>query len=111
MPAPQRVATDAIKEALRKNLGNVTAAARAVGMSRNNLRKRLETSCTDVDTFRPAPGSFASVRVSKQALEALRQGSIDLAYVRRREHQVADVLEEFVAEALAPWLASKKDGS
>lgn len=42
MPAPQKTNSDRIREALTVTLGNVTAAAKLLGMAKNSLYKRLQ---------------------------------------------------------------------
>ena len=113
MPAPVRVSIDQIKDALHQTKGNVEHAAALVAMSANNLRKRLGVAGIDVNTFRAtAPTDhraplMAVTRLQRETLEKLRQAAFDLAYVRRREHTQGEILEEFIAEAFGPWLATK----
>jgi hypothetical protein len=112
MPAHQRVSIEELKGALAASGGNVEKAARAIGMAPNNLRKRLEVACVDLNAFRDQAranggGPVRSVRVRPDRFEALRQAAFDLAYLRRRDYGPEQVLEEFLLEAFEGWLRAK----
>lgn len=120
MSAPQRVSTLALREAVAAAGGNISGAARAVGIAKGSLYKRLHAAGINADTLaelregrpaakpRPRPLDLRRVAyVRPKHLHALREASFDLMAVLRRQMSTADVLELFIEEAFASWLAGR----
>lgn len=81
MPAPKRVPDAAVKEAIERWRGNVTAAAEDVGIHPNNLRKRLDSMGVDVRVLRSGPSvavnhnpSTATLRTDRNPSTGSRSG-------------------------------------
>lgn len=118
MPAPKRTPDAKVREALTVWRGNVKAAAGALGMSSNNLRKRMELLGIDLAALRgPAPATSefpirstarrAPPRVLPAHVDRLREAKFDLAARYRLDFTEETVLQAFVEEAFSSWLAAK----
>lgn len=120
MSAPPRVSVGQIHEALSAARGNVSQAADRLGIARNNLYKRALNNGIDPNAFRPtrvAPpevgrrvGAVRAMRVPVTLYEQLRQAKFDIQAKERRELDEVAVLEQFMGDGFADWLARRLGG-
>lgn len=125
MPA----SAEQVRAALAASGGNVSRAAAALGMARNNLYKRLAALELDLTPYRRAAAAVAAaprtvapppprparvarpVRTSRSfylradQVQALEAASFDLTPVLRVRLSPSDVMGRFIDEAFAEWLA------
>lgn len=106
MSGPQKVTGAALRRVLEETGGNVTEAARRVGIAPVNLRKRLPGIGIELAALR-AEGTARSVRISAELFAQLREAKFDLQHKLRVDLDEAAVLAMFAREALAEWLKAK----
>src|SRR5688572_23625994 len=116
MPAPKRISDASVREAITSWRGDVSQAARSVGISRNSLRKRLELLGVDLAEARrdvralpppPSPSSLpirtaprmrAPVRVLPAHEARLREAKFDLMARYRLDMDESAILATFIEE-------------
>jgi hypothetical protein len=123
--AVKRIPDSVIRESIVQWSGNVQAAAEQLGMSRNNLYKRLVALGVEpaalrrgrrsagVSSVAPSdlPVKTLRIRLTARVLPAhvdrLRQAKYDLSARYRVETDETTILAQFIDEALDGWLAGK----
>jgi hypothetical protein len=118
-----RRSLDDIRAALEATGGQVAPAARSLGLARNNLYKRIAGSGVDLAELRRSPGprpaqerpasEAAALRVARSVylrpdqITALDEACLDLPAVLREKMSPSKVLERFMDDCFAGWMAGK----
>jgi hypothetical protein len=118
-----RVSIDQIQAALEASAGDVSKAARSLGLARNNLYKRMASCGLSPATYREAPGRqplpapapapqaarreaprrSRSFYLRPALLRALDEACLDLTPVLRERLSPSKVLERFLEDRFAEW--------
>ena len=102
----ERASTKQIVDAVERSGGNLSAAARLLGMRRNSLYERVETAALTHD-LAAVRQRFHTVRIPAAAWEAARQAAYDIAYAERRDVTPQDVVVAFFEDVFADWLKGR----
>lgn len=127
MAARLTIAGEAIKEALHRWGGNVSGAARELGIRRRTLLERIEVMGIDLAVLRnaPAPAHMPTkelvgltpershrpkrvvVSLRPDHLELLREARWDLQAILRREISEQELLHRFLDVGLQAWISEQ----
>jgi transcriptional regulator of acetoin/glycerol metabolism len=121
MPA----SADQVRAALAASGGNVTLTAKSLGLARQNLYKRLAGLGLNPGQYRatvpaapttprplrpPRPLKLArSFHLRADLIRALEDACLDLPAVLRERLSPSQVLERFMDDGFAAWLAAKME--